>query len=136
MKTDFLIVNLEELMLLDTYSSKEYKFDVNLIDEEDVFFTKPLKVITHLTKEEEGIVADIDVSGVIELECSRCLERFEQKLKIHINDMFENNFDDEERRINEESEIDLLPIVRAEIILSLPIKRLCKENCKVDIIKD
>jgi len=60
------------------------------------------------------------ITGTMSFECSRCLELFEQKTKIS----FECSF------TKEEFECDIMEEVRETVLLNIPMKPLCNENCK------
>lgn len=130
MKTESLKINIADLLKDEVYSSQIYEVDAELDDEDDVTFPKPLHIIAHMTKADEGVMAEVEIRGEIELECSRCAEKFKQKVLMHVSDVYESNSSEESRRIDKDLNVDLLPIVREEILISIPIKRLCKENCK------
>ena len=81
-----------------------------------------------------NIIGDIinltgTVKTKIQLICSRCLEPFPYDINLKINEKFSNII------ANEDVDVifldsDTTEIIVNNIILTLPIKRLCKENCK------
>lgn len=74
------------------------------------------------------------ITGTIELTCSRCLVRYPHELNIEVDDKFSNDQETVDRDVNiifmDSDTLDITEIVLGNIILSLPIKRLCKEACK------
>ncbi|MHC1721257.1 MAG: DUF177 domain-containing protein [Clostridiaceae bacterium] len=74
------------------------------------------------------------VTGTIELTCARCLVQFPHVLNIEVNEKFSNDADiadkDDEVTLIESTTLDITEIVLGNIILSLPIKRLCRETCR------
>lgn len=78
------------------------------------------------------------------LNCSRCLELFEFKLDSHFTILFQPaeshvTADEDEVELDEQDlvstifsgdEIDLLPELEEQLLLSLPLKPLCNEHCK------
>ncbi|MEO0265895.1 MAG: DUF177 domain-containing protein [candidate division WOR-3 bacterium] len=84
------------------------------------------------------IIADFTVK----MTCSRCLEEF--TTRFHTEDTYfvqpgKEPEENEEKYLNDEDvftifaptqEIDTLPLVRDSVILSVPMKPLCKEDCK------
>ncbi|WP_341271486.1 YceD family protein [Clostridium acetobutylicum] len=73
-----------------------------------------------------------EVKGIVELTCSRCLQKFPYDIDLEIDEKFTDNpenKDDEVIFINN-YEVDINEIVENNIILSLPIKKLCREDCK------
>ncbi|MCS7150540.1 MAG: DUF177 domain-containing protein [Caldimicrobium sp.] len=82
------------------------------------------------------------LSGSIELSCDRCLETFAQKIeedfKVTIVPKQAIRFEDEKELESKELEIsfyegDFLSfydIIREEILLALPFRKLCQTDCK------
>lgn len=87
---------------------------------------------------------EISVTGKItfnlKLECARCLGEFTNRYTENINTTFlpEKSFDNfNEKEINDpevnfyaKDAINLVPLVRDTILLSIPIKPICKVDCK------
>ncbi|MBP1744819.1 MAG: hypothetical protein H6Q58_1797 [Firmicutes bacterium] len=75
-----------------------------------------------------------NITGTIELTCSRCLVKYPHELNIEVDEKFSNDkeaLDEDDDVIFIDSDtLDITEIVLSNIILSLPIKRLCKEACK------
>lgn len=63
-------------------------------------------------------------------ECDRCLKEFEKEFSFNFNETFSNENDDETLLITRNQTVDLQPLVYDTILTSLPIERLCKEDCK------
>jgi len=82
------------------------------------------------------ITADVD------LACTRCAEALTEHLEIPFEDVFVNASDeaneddlevegaDLDEQLVEGDEIDLIDVVREQILLNLPEQVLCKEDCK------
>ncbi|MBV4418046.1 DUF177 domain-containing protein [Clostridium tyrobutyricum] len=93
----------------------------------------PIMLLANLEKTDHMITLNGKVSGVLELTCSRCLKKFAHAINININERFTDkkivDCDEDIFFIND-GYIDITQIIENNIILALPIKRLCKENCK------
>ena len=89
----------------------------------------------------DGIISiDSDIiylDGVLDVKlkfiCSRCLKDFIYPLQIAIHEVFSTNLeivknDDEIIFINNDN-LDISEIAEANILMSLPIKKLCKDDC-------
>lgn len=90
------------------------------------------------------IGADVVISGNAEtqvsLECGRCLDNFQQNLAIHIEltSSSEQTEVDSEVELSEEEilrgfmddEIDLGHMVDEHVLLNMPMRPLCSEDCK------
>ena len=69
----------------------------------------------------------------LELTCSRCLDTFIYPIDVDIEERFTKSKElqeDEELIFVEDDTLDIIQIVENCIISTLPIKRLCKEDCK------
>lgn len=128
-------VDVSELM-----KKKVFKKDINLEftekdfkdKGEDIKFAKPVEFQGTLS-----LVGDIlDLKGAFTTEliliCSRCLEEFKYQIKLEVNEKFTTNEEssDDDTTLIQHDNIDLTDIVRNNISMSLPIKKLCKEDCK------
>ncbi|NPB05970.1 MAG: DUF177 domain-containing protein [Aquificae bacterium] len=102
---------------------------------------KPVKVSVHVTKDKEGYKMKVKVEGTVELECSRCLEVYEKDFSHEKTKLLQNVPQEEgvfmlkpkELEVSfmeEPDKVDLAELVREEILLSLPMKPLCKPDCR------
>ena len=69
----------------------------------------------------------------LEMVCSRCLDTFIYPIDIDIEERFTNNNEhqnDEEIIFVDGNILDITEIVENVIISTLPIKRLCTDNCR------
>lgn len=98
---------------------------------EVVVFLEPVKIEGILTNVDEDIVLDAKGETEVELPCSRCLTPIKVKIDFKLNEKFSRT-----GVLNEETEtfsgdcIDLTDVVRRNIIATLPMKVVCKDNCK------
>ena len=79
-------------------------------------------------------IADVKLSVKTRLRhtCSRCLDQFEKDLEIEIEELISKNEQEDESIITlEEGDVlDIRDVVLNDIYLALPLKTLCKEDCK------
>ncbi len=100
---------------------------------------EPLKVFIKITKDRKGYEVYLSMVGSVELECSRCLSPFtkdlSQERRKHVEiypkeDSPSLSPEDLEVSFMEEPDvIDLEEIIREEVILSVPMKPLCRPDC-------
>lgn len=131
----------------DLLSKKVSKKEVHLCYEQESFFdgteivkfVSPVKVDGIINSLAGILNFDAKISTNLELTCSRCIEKFIYPLDIEIHEKFsvihsnESNdiiYQDDEITSIEGDNIDITEIVENNISLVLPIKRLCKEDCK------
>jgi DUF177 domain-containing protein len=101
-------------------------------------FTKPVEVNAVLDKTPHQFYLKVDVKTSGLFQCDRCIEVFEQPLSNHY-DMFyvfdeleTGKYQPEEVQVisPDTTHIDLADDVRQMVMLSVPLKLLCKETCK------
>lgn len=100
---------------------------------------EPLEVFLRITKEREGYNVSLSIVGSVELECSRCLSVFTKELSEdrtkHIErypkeESLSLSLEDLEVSFMEEPDVvNLEELVREEVILSVPMKPLCRPDC-------
>jgi uncharacterized protein len=99
---------------------------------EEIRTLEPIKV-TGTVDVAEGVAA-VKLTATTRLSetCSRCLEEFERDLIVEIDETIAEGGEDEEGLVpvQEGGFIDLKDVVLNSIYISMPIKVLCKEDCK------
>ncbi len=136
-----IVLNLKEI--LENVESYENRFVLSpkeiKLPPEVGNIEEPVKVHLRVTKEREGYKVKIKMKGAVDLECSRCLEVFRkifyQEIEKHVEPYpKEDNLtllpEDLDVSFMEEPDVVYLEdLVREEILLSIPMKPLCKPNC-------
>ena len=117
--------------------SKKVSYDVDLkdfyFDGEKIKSSEKIVLSGEATYKDEIIILNANLKGNLELICSRCLDTFIYPIDIDIEERFTKSKelqDDEELIFVEDDTLDIIQIVENCIISTLPIKRLCKEDCK------
>ena len=85
-------------------------------------YLSPLRVKGTVKKIEDTVVATVAVAAKLAFTCSRCLESFEQDRSKEF--CFDYAVDQTVEAI------DLGEDIRQEMILELPVRILCKEDCR------
>jgi uncharacterized protein len=86
-----------------------------------------------------------DLAGRVTVECGRCLDRYpvavDQKMDLFYLPRLADRPEDEEEEVElddhdvvvgfyEDEKLDLGEVVREQLFLALPLKRLCREDCR------
>ncbi len=136
-----MIVFVEEIPGTGLNLNEVFDVDTDDIVEKSRFIT-PVSAEIRIIKKEDKVVVQGKVNTVIEVECSRCLTFYPEKI--------ESSFDlilypEEDYEFNEDTEltdddintiffkegiIDIDSIIIDQINLSIPYKPLCSEECK------
>lgn len=101
--------------------------DLNLVD---------VQGLIAVSVTEDGVVAEGKINALTELSCSRCLENYWQPIKMNFTEMFFAHPVEEERNqvreqpLPSDGSIDLTPILRDYASLDIPIRQVCKVECK------
>ncbi|GAB6170021.1 DUF177 domain-containing protein [Clostridium carnis] len=125
----------------DLISQRERRKEINVtynlaplyFDGDKIKAVEAVEVEGEITSNSDVIVLTASVKTKLELHCSRCLEAFIYPIDIDIEERFTNNKElqeDEEVIFVDSDKIDITEIVENSIISTLPIKRLCTDDCK------
>ena len=92
------------------------------VDGPDVHFTQDVKYDFHAQIQGNALLVLGKLSTPATLQCGRCLRTFDQPLRV---DQFVYH-----QELTGEDYVDLTPQMREDIILELPQRALCDEDCK------
>lgn len=112
----------------------EYKFDMPQFEfEGDII--KPISscsVVGRISADSDILILNAEVKVDLEMICSRCLDTFIYPIDIDIEERFTTNSksEDEEAVVVLDDVLDISEVVETSIISTLPIKRVCKDDCK------
>ncbi len=85
---------------------------------------------------EDGVVADGKLTALTQLSCSRCLDDYWQPINVDFTEVFsirplENEVNDLGiQQLPSDGSIDLSPILHDYASLDIPIRQVCREDCK------
>ncbi|MFW5999198.1 MAG: YceD family protein [Halanaerobiaceae bacterium] len=103
---------------------RKIKFDDLYFRGEKIEIPAPLNLELTIMLSDDVFVLTGELWGKLVLSCSRCLEKFNRDFKVHI---------DEELRkedIEDLKKVRVTELLQKNIFLSIPIKHLCREECK------
>jgi uncharacterized protein len=108
----------------------------------DVRLAGPITGTIRLHRTNQGIYAQGTMLAPVRLECSRCLEAFTTTLSIPLAEEFYPTVDvntglpvppptntDLSFPINRHHELDMHEAIRQNLLLALPARALCREDC-------
>jgi uncharacterized protein len=88
-----------------------------------------LRIDLRMESLHDGILVSADVEGTAAGECGRCLIDIEQPVQVEIQELFAYSSDEAFEYEVHEDTIDLEPVVRDAVVLSLPFQPVCQEDC-------
>ncbi len=113
------------------------------IEQSDCSLTDDVKVKGKLTRIERDICFAGDLQASLQVTCTRCLKPFpfsvKSKIQVHFvprvkepspGSEVEIRETDIEQEVYEEDLVDLSGPIRDQILLEVPLIRLCQEDCK------
>lgn len=77
----------------------------------------------------DGILVSADIAGTAVGECVRCLIEVRLPVEVDIQELFAYSHDEAFDYEVQEDAIDLEPVVRDAVVLSLPFQPVCQEDC-------
>lgn len=129
-------------MSIDLKQLFEVVGDVRPLDETldlsdyELFGTKPFVTSIQIQGKIENkagvVVLNADVRFVLRVNCDRCLDEFEWAFDYPVEHVLvtELNTDNDEYIVVENHLLDLDELILSDILLNLPSKLLCSEDCK------
>lgn len=88
-----------------------------------------LQVDLRMESLHDGILVSADIDGTAAGECGRCLIDIEQDVQVEIQELFAYSSDEAFEYEVHEDTIDLEPVIRDAVVLSLPFQPVCQEDC-------
>jgi uncharacterized protein len=85
------------------------------------------------TRTPQGLYAQGSLRATIDEQCVLCLTDVEQPLTSKISDLFiypPEDAPEEALTVGDDAHIDLAPLVRENMLISRPIRILCRPDCK------
>jgi len=89
----------------------------------------PMGVDVRLESLHDGILVSGEVDTVADGECVRCLIDTRLRVRVEFAELFAYSFDEAFDYTVSEDHVDLEPLVRDAVVLSLPFQPVCQEDC-------
>ncbi len=114
---------------------REYEFVFPELKFDNDFTLTNIEGVIAISVTDDGVVADGDLKTETALNCTRCLQDYVQPLEIKFTEMYVfhpngEDGDDLEHQLPPDGFIDLTPLLRDYGLLDIPIRHLCREDCK------
>jgi uncharacterized protein len=77
----------------------------------------------------EGILATGEVDTTAIAECSRCLKPLKLAVEVDFQELFAYSLEQEDDFLVQEEKIDLEQAITDAVVLSLPFKPVCSQDC-------
>jgi uncharacterized protein len=128
-----LLINVGFIMSQSVGASREIPFELpQLMFPPDLELTQ-VNGIMHLDRTRQGILVHFDFRGTVILECVRCLENYNHVLHTKFSELFafdRRSVTESGLILRDDANIDAYPLLREFFLLDVPIRPLCKPDCR------
>jgi uncharacterized protein len=85
-----------------------------------------------LSRMKEGILVQADLAVHVDTQCNRCLDTFQQELDIELEELYAypRPIGQSEFWIGADTVLDMAPLLRAETLIAMSHKTLCRPDCQ------
>ena len=114
-----------------TYRDIHFDLESNLLSPD--LEVKNFSGAVRVGRTKTGILAQAEFQAQIPIECVRCLENYNQNLKISFGELFAFNKEDvteSELLLSEDASVDLAPLAYEYLLLEIPIRPVCSPECR------
>jgi uncharacterized protein len=113
-------------------TSREIHFETPDFKMADEYDPSELRGLIRVSRTPQGVLAQGVFNTTIKAECVRCLEEFNKPLRTVFTELYSYHSHpttDVSMVIPEDGNVDFAPLVREFLLLEVPIKLLCREDC-------
>lgn len=113
-------------------TNREIPIEYNELELEDLLI-RGLVSQVRISRTREGLLLQVNAQAQIESTCARCLKDFFLPVNAAFEELYQfpSRYREEtDKLLPDDGYIDLKPLYREFLILAVPIKRLCKPDCK------
>jgi uncharacterized protein len=121
-------INVRDILVESVGYSRAYKVSGERPDLDTVRLTQDIQGDLTASRLDDSVLVRGHLSAEIELECHRCLGTFNRLIRLSVAQEFAENPSDDQMPLVDD-QIDVAPLIEQEIILSLPIKIICRPDC-------
>ncbi len=90
---------------------------------------EPVRLEVRLESLVEGILVTGPVTCRFEFRCARCLRPSSDRFEVEVTELFRHHPEEEDDYPIGDGAIDLEPMVRDAVLLSMPFSPLCRPEC-------
>ena len=126
-------VNVGFLVNQEVGTSRDIHFEHDLITLSDDLTLEDFKGVVRISKTANGLLVQGDFGANIQMECVRCLEEFRYPIRAQFDELYAFNrrhVTESDLVVPENGFIELESILREYLLIEMPIRPLCKEDCK------
>ena len=113
-------------------TSREIPVVIDKLEIDDLVF-KDFTSVIRLSRTREGLLLQIQAESDVKTACGRCLDEMFLTLNVEFEELYQfpsRHREETDLVLTDDGFIDSQSIYREYFILAMPIKRLCKIDCK------
>ena len=113
-------------------TSREVPVEIDSLEIDDLLI-KDLNSQVRISRTREGLLLQIDAKAELQTTCVRCLKNFFLPMATEFEELYQfptRTKEETDLILPMDGNLDLASLYREYLILALPIKRLCKPDCK------
>lgn len=134
-------VNVVALLREPTGATRQYHLAIDSLPLDSDMTASAVSGTVKLTKLPDEVLARIDAKASVGLECLYCLREYQESVEVRFSEEFRVAYDvatgigidgadtDERFEINDKHELDFGEALRQELILAIPMRRRCGDDC-------
>ena len=89
----------------------------------------PVHIDVRLEGLHDGVLVSAEVDTVADGECVRCLDPVRIPVQVEIQELFAYSVDEAFDFVVQDDHVNLEPVVRDAVVLSLPFQPVCRPDC-------
>lgn len=123
-------VSVKDILAGEVGAAKEFSIENERPELADIDLVSPINGRVRIIRTEDGLIAKGRAEATLRLTCDRCLREFSLPLVADFSAGFTDRPEPDQWPIDRSQfQIDLEPVIRQELLLGIPIKRLCQDDC-------
>lgn len=89
----------------------------------------PIHIDVRLEGLHEGVLVTAEVETMADAECVRCLDPVQLPVQVEVQELFAYSVDEAFDFVVQDDHVNLEPVVRDAVVLSLPFQPVCRPDC-------
>ncbi len=113
--------------------SRDFPFDESAVQIADDLLVNDLRGVVNFTRTPQGLYAKGRLFAKLHSECVRCLDAFDLRVTSRFSELFvypPENAPEGAFTVGDDIHVDLAPLVREDMLLSVPMQTLCRPDCQ------
>ncbi len=126
-------INVGFLVYQPIGTNRDFGFELPVVQLSPDFEINNLNGTAHISRTPQGLLVEAEFSGILLQECVRCLEEYAQPLHTKLSELYAFRYrrnTESDLYVPEDGQIDLAPLARDYLLLEMPIKSICRPDCK------